>query len=125
MPNKRPVVYWDSCVFIDRLQETGDQVELLHQLTDLAEKGGLLIVTSTLTIAEVIRLDNPDLMPWEELQKVHTYFFEHDWISLRTPDRHVTEEAARLRQGYGLKTVDAVQLATALSVHLTMGVTDD
>jgi len=58
MPSDRAAVYWDSCVFISRIQGDPERIDLLRQLTSLAEKGKLLIVTSVLTIAEVLRTEH-------------------------------------------------------------------
>src|SRR4051794_27909702 len=96
------IAYWDSCVFIDRLQETPGRITLLRDLTTLAEKGKLLIVTSTITIAEVLRLPDPELGFFEDLEKIHAYF-EHEWISLRAPDRSVCKRASELRRSFSLK----------------------
>lgn len=58
MPNRPPAVYWDACCFIARIQREPDRIADLEQLTELAEDDKLRIVTSTLTIAEVLQEPN-------------------------------------------------------------------
>ncbi len=118
MPSNRTSVYWDACVFIDRIQGTPSRIDLLRELTSLAERGSLLIVTSTLTIAEELRNESEDFDPDRDLAQIRD-FFEHEWISLRAVDRSIAEAAAKLRRKYGgLKVPDAVHLATAVSKEI-------
>ena len=114
MASSKPlVVYWDSCVFIDRIQRTPARIELLESITNLAASGGLAIVTSTLTIVEVLR--GPDSsVPTDAQAKAIKEFFENDWIVLRSVDRPIAERAADLRRAHRLKTADSVHVATAL-----------
>ena len=96
MPNETPAVYWDTCCFIGRIEREPDKIEDLEPLTKLAEENKLLIVTSTLTIAEVL------YEPSEELAAINGFktikdFFEHPWIILRSPDRRTMEPATDLR----------------------------
>ena len=54
------IVFWDSCVFIDRIGRTADKIEALEEITDAAEKKQVVIVTSLITLVEVLRLDPKD-----------------------------------------------------------------
>jgi len=114
MPSKPPKVYWDACAFIGRIQREPDKIVELEQLTELATQGKLLIVTSTLTIAEVLK--EPALGPSDD-EKFRSIadFFENPWIILRNVDRRIAETAAKLRITYEkLRTPDAIHLATAI-----------
>jgi predicted nucleic acid-binding protein len=49
--------YWDSCNFISLIAEDeADRAEICQHILEDAEAGRLVIITSTLTIAEVIRM---------------------------------------------------------------------
>ena len=115
MPSKVPLIYWDSCVFIDRIQGTSGRIDLLTELTERAERGDLKIVASTITIAEVLRGPDEKATHEEQEERIISYF-ENSWIELRPVDRRVAEEARRLRRIHHFQTVDAIHVATALSV---------
>ena len=118
MPSKKPAfVYWDSCVFIDRIQRTPSRIDLVESITKYAASGDTLkIVTSILAIVEV--LQGPDAsLPTETQAKEIKEFFENDWIILRPVDRVIAEKAADLRRAYKahkLKAADSVHLATPI-----------
>ena len=48
-------VYWDSCVFIDRIQRTPGRIAVLEEITNAAEAHEIEIITSNFTIAEVCK----------------------------------------------------------------------
>lgn len=113
MPNEPERVYWDACVFIHRIQGTAGKIDLLEQLTDLAQKGKLKLITSALTITEVLRGPDPDA-PDEEQAELIIAYFENEYIEVRPVDVMIAEYAARLRRKFkGLKAVDAIHVATA------------
>jgi hypothetical protein len=61
-------VYWDSCVFIRLLSKTQDPKKLAEQeickrFLQYAIEGGVDIVTSTVTIAEVVKTEDLILPP--------------------------------------------------------------
>lgn len=114
MSNKPPAVYWDACCFIGRIQRESGKIADLEHLTELAGDGKLLIVTSVLTITEVLQEpsighDNPDAF------RTISEFFEHPWIVLRGLTRRIAESAAQIRRDHHLKVPDAVHVATALA----------
>jgi predicted nucleic acid-binding protein len=113
MPSKPPAVYWDACCFIGRIQRESDKIADLEQLTTLAEDGKLLIVTSTLTIAEVLYEPGNEGPDGKKIRLISTYF-EHPWIVLRALDRRTAEMAADVRVVHKLKIADAIHVATAL-----------
>ena len=112
MPSKL-AIYWDSCVFLDRLKRHKDRIGLLEKITDAAAAGHFLIVTSSVTIAEVIKLPTLPLMLQEQVKQIELYF-ENAWISVRIVDEVIAKAAAEIRREHGLKTCDAIHLATAL-----------
>ncbi len=113
MPNDPPAVYWDACCFIARIKREKGRIEDVEQLTSLAENDKLLIVTSTITIAEVLQEPKISLPRDDGFISIKDYF-QHPWIILRAVDRRTAEAAADIRRSYeGLKLPDAIHLATA------------
>jgi len=106
MPSKFPI-YWDSCVFLDRLRRHPDRIALLENITNGAAEGDILVVTSAVTKAEVIKLPELGLTPDEEVKTIAD-FFENPWINFRLVDPFVAEMAAKLRRDHGLKTCDSI-----------------
>lgn len=118
MPPQRR--YWDSDCFLAYLgEDTGKRGKCLGVL-DAAEKGDVLIITSALTIAEVVYLKgNPKITP-EKSDKI-CRFFENKYIQPINLDRYLAEEARQLLWIHpALKPKDAIHVASAIraKVHL-------
>lgn len=109
----RYVRYWDSCCFIGWLAEEENKVAACKEVLDIAEAGRLTIVTSTLTLAEVIKLKGHHALPPESEERIDQ-FFKREFIVLRQVDRKVGELARRLCWQSGIDPKDAVHVATAL-----------
>lgn len=106
--------YWDSCNFISLIvEDEADRAEICQHILDDAAAGKTVIITSTLTIAEVIRMrGNPILT--EDEETTIAGFFQHSYILLHDVTRIVAENARRLARQHGLRPNDAIHLATAL-----------
>ena len=91
MPNK-PAVYWDSCVFLDRLKRRSDRIGILEAITDAASAGDFLIITSSIAIAEVIKLPEIGLTTPEQVAAIEA-FFENSWISVRIVDEVIAKRS--------------------------------
>lgn len=78
-----------------------------------AEEGRARIVTSSLTLVEVIKLKkHPPLA--RDREHMISEFFLHDYIVVRQLDRFLAEQARRLVWYEGIDPKDAVHVATAL-----------
>ncbi len=54
MPDAPRMVYWDSCIFLDYIEGVAERMPVLDSLLEEASTtDGLVIVTSTLSVAEV------------------------------------------------------------------------
>ncbi len=110
------IYYWDSSVFCAFFsKETGRYESILPFLSD-AESGNVKIVTSYVTITEVIKLD--DEKPIDEAsRRTISKFFERscfEWVSF---DREIAEKSRQLMWDHaGLKSKDAIHLASAISI---------
>jgi predicted nucleic acid-binding protein len=113
MPNEPPAVYWDACCFIGRIAREPDKIADLEMLTEQAKDGKLIIVTSTLTISEVLHEPSEELAASNKFKTIND-FFDHPWIVLRALDRRTAEIAAQVRRDFALKSADAIHVATAI-----------
>ena len=71
------------------------------------------ILTSALTIPEVLWIKGQDRTSADSAAKVEA-FFRHEWIVIRELDRFIAEDARALVWRHNVKPKDAVHLATAL-----------
>ncbi len=108
-------LYWDSCNFISLIAE--DEVEradTCQHILDDAENGKVQIVTSTLTIAEVVKPKGSPSFTAEKERLIKTFFL-HEYILLYDVTRTIAENARELSRQHGLNPRDAIHLATALA----------
>ena len=106
-------IYWDSCVVISCIEQTPNRYPALKTIIRDAQAGSLVLVVSTLVIAEVVKL-NVSTESEQKQAKLIQDFFENDYIELRTIDRLTAELAAKISREYGLKPPDAIHTATAI-----------
>lgn len=114
MTNRKRRLYWDSCNFISLISE--DEVEradICQHILEDAERGAIEIVTSALTIAEVVKAKGSPMFTAENDQKI-SEFFLHEYILIHDVTREIAEGARKLSRQHGLKPRDAIHLATAL-----------
>ena len=106
--------YWDSGVFLAWLLPEADRRAACESVIRAAEHGDVRIVTSAITLTEVIRLkDHPPLKRQQE-SKINA-FFKHKYIIVRALDRPIAEFARQLIWEFpALKPKDSIHVATAL-----------
>lgn len=109
--------YWDACVFLGWFNDEPDKVNKCKGVIEQAEKGKLIIVTSALTLTEVVWLkDLPRLS--EGSEETIRKFFERDYIAVRPVDRVIAEDARQLVWRHGVKPKDSVHVASALQLGI-------
>jgi predicted nucleic acid-binding protein len=115
-----PTVYWDSCVWIALImQEAGRYPKVLGVL-ERAQAGELQIVTSTFTIAEVVKrkCDGALVGMPEDEDDPFTELLKQDFVILVNADWDAATRARGLYREFcdqGLKKPqDALHLATAV-----------
>src|SRR5207244_9010000 len=84
--------YWDTATFLGWLSEEPDKVPETKPVLDAAEAGNVMLVTSALTIPEVLWLKGHSKIPAPDANKVEA-FFKHGWIVVRELDRLFAKEA--------------------------------
>jgi len=109
------LLYWDSDLFISRIQRTPDRINVLEPLTQAAERGEIRIVTSILAKAECAFLRDSNLLP-EDQEQLIVDFFENPYLTVLPVDDFVCEHARKIiRANAGLRSIDAIHIATAVS----------
>lgn len=117
MTNSKRRLYWDSCNFISLISEDEVQrADICQRILEDAESGTVEIITSALTIAEVIKPKGSPTFTDEKEQKI-SEFFLHEYILIYDVTREIAESARKLSRQYGLKPRDAIHLATALKTE--------
>ncbi len=111
--------YWDSDCFLGWLQGEKDKEEHCKEVLTAADDGKILIVTSALTIAEVLALKGRTKIPQSEKAKVET-FFKSEYIVVRNITRRIAEAARSYVWDFGVEPKDALHVATAVDAGLTV-----
>lgn len=129
MPNE--LNYWDSCIFIRYLldapknEKEALQLDNIRPLVQAAAKNEILVVVSTLVLAEVRPLEAYNNRHWEI---VHDLFYRgRKNILVRNVTPVIAELAARWGAAHRelLTTPDAIHAATALLDNVTVMYTLD
>lgn len=117
--------YWDSVVWLGILNKESDKLMTCLTLWQKAIEGDVKIVSSALTLTEVIYLNGHQLITDEsphlsqqEVEEKITAFFEHDCIDLYSVERRIAEKARKLiwescDLEFKVKPKDAIHVATA------------
>ena len=105
--------YWDANVFLGWLKDEADKVDYCRPVIEAANAGKIKIVTSALTITEVLWMKGQDRIPADSAAKVEA-FFKHEWIVVRELDRFIAEDARALVWDKNVTPKDAIHVATAL-----------
>lgn len=105
--------YWDANVFLGWLADEPDKVSRCRPVIDAAQAGQLVVITSALTIAEVLWVKGEPRLPVTEAKRVEA-FFRNRWIIVRDVDRFIAEDARALVWDKNIKPKDAIHVATAL-----------
>lgn len=108
-------IYWDSDCFLGYFQEEPDKAEKCDGVIQRAERGDVLIVTSALTLAEVLWMRRAPRLTREKA-KIVQKFFRRSYIRVYNVSRKIAEAAQIHVWDDGIKPKDAIHVATA--VHL-------
>ena len=109
--------YWDSATFLALLREEAGRVDKCRAVVGEAQAGSLVIVTSTLALAEVLMLRGSEPIPRSNAETVRR-FFRNRWIVVYELDRTLAERAQDVVWDHGIAPKDAVHVATALDAEV-------
>jgi predicted nucleic acid-binding protein len=107
------LIYWDSDALLGWLQEEPGKVELCAGTIERAKAGEVLIVTSALTIAEVLWLRGGPRIPEDKANTLNR-FFRRSFIRVRNVTRAIAESAQNVVWKNGIMPKDAIHVVTAL-----------
>ena len=117
-------IYWDSCAFLGWPEEEDDKVELCRGTLDRAKAGEVGIVTSTLTLTEVLWTKGGPKLTADKALLINR-FFRHSYIRLHNVTRGVAEHAQNVVWDHGIKPKDAIHIATAIELAVPIFETFD
>ena len=105
--------YWDADAFLGYFKEEPDKYAACENVLKAAETGRVMIVTSALTIAEVLwAKGGPKLSRGK--RDVIELFFRSPYISVRNVTRKIAEHARDIVWDRNIRPKDAIHVATAL-----------
>lgn len=114
----------DTAVFIYFIEEDPRFLRIIEPLFRAADRGGCTLVTSALTLLEVLvvpyRAGNRPLA-----ERYEMLLTQSSGIQIVDISRDQLLAAAQLRAAAAVKTPDALQLAAALSSECTSFITND
>ncbi|OGI00185.1 MAG: hypothetical protein A2Y25_00360 [Candidatus Melainabacteria bacterium GWF2_37_15] len=111
---KKEQVYWDSSVFLGWFLNENDRVEKCKAGIELAQKEKLIILTSAITLTEVIKIKGQKPLQSEQEEEIKK-IFEYEYIKLINIDRYIAEDARHLIWTYPhLHPKDSIHLASAI-----------
>lgn len=118
------LVALDSAPLIYYIEEYPAYLSIVDPFFDALNQSELAAVTSTVTLAEVLthplrRGDKPLAAKYREL------LLSTDGLTTLPLTAAIAEEAAGLRASHGLRTPDAIQLATAVVANAAVFLTND
>lgn len=111
-------VYWDSNCFVGYLQND-QNADVLGAIVERAENGRLVIVTSALTLTEVLRYKGSDgvlrnpIGP-SEIAHLEDCFSPENGVQVVNLDRVVASNARHVVWDRGIDPKDAVHVASAI-----------
>jgi len=114
----------DTSVFIYQLEANPAYVALTDAVFEFVARSGNSAVTSTITMTEILVQPHRSMEEdrADEFYALLTTFPHLEWVP---PDLAIADLAARLRATHGLKTPDALQVATATKSGATALITND
>lgn len=126
---KQRARYWDSNIWLGILNAEPDKLVACTNLLERARDGEFIIVSSAITLAEVIRMRGTSIKLDREKDQIMRDFFKREYISIRNVDRLTAELARELVWKYRdivtdktkeLKPWDAIHMATALRLDIPL-----
>lgn len=114
----------DTNLFIYAFEQHPRHGETVKAILDIVEEGKVEAVTSTITLTEI--LTKPIQEGNDTLEKRYRLLFTHfPNLTVVPVDVSVAERAACLRGKYGLKTPDALIVASAIVSGCDLFITND
>ena len=122
-PSSRRRIYWDSGCFICFLNQSElERRAICEDILRNAQKGNVILYTSTFTITEVIYPKRSSLPGARRLTTLEveqiSNMFRWRWLKKINNDQRVAFRAVELARDYGLLPGDAIHAASAILVQV-------
>ena len=117
-------VYVDSAPFIYFMEKNPAYEKPLDAFFSLMSRGEVQVITSTLTLAEVL-VKPYQHEQWALAEQYESIFEGIPELTLVSVDPKIGRLAAKLRAVYALRTPDAIHLATAMIHESDFFLTND
>lgn len=112
--------YCESSVFIAMIQGEAGRADTVKLIMEAAERGETEVIISPIVQAEVIMLPNRVVPSSEEEEEKVRAYLRHSWIRILPITAREGELARRVAGAHGLKPLDALHVACALSAKATV-----
>lgn len=117
-------ISFDTSFLIPLLEEKQKEEGTISRLVRLTEKKSVVLITSTITLLEIL------VHPYRQrdtsaVADYYGYLTRLPLVRLVPVNAEIADRAARLRSEYGLKTADAIELATGIAERATLFLTRD
>ncbi len=119
------IVGLDTTPLIYYTEANPTYIEVVDPFFKAVERGEFIVVTSIVTLLEVLvrPFRDGDL---ELAQEYRDFLFDSDNVSIRFLSQKIVEEAAHLRAFHNnIRTPDAIQMATAIDANASFFLTND
>lgn len=121
---KHQIIGLDTAPFIYYIEDVSPYADLVDPVFKLLENHSLRVITSAVTIAEILTkpLADKNISLADEIK-----FTLHSFSALSTVsiDEKIAETAALLRARYSIRLPDALQVATAIQGEASLFLTND
>lgn len=116
--------YWDTCAWIDLINEPAAPIGPMRTMWGSVERGGLEVLFSPITLAECLFRADGEERPYTDPHPSDELFDASGVIPVQV-DRVIGEAARSLRRRHNLSTPDAIHVACAAEYSVTQLVTRD
>jgi len=113
----------DTAPLIYFIEENPTYIETVRHFFEAMEKGSFMVVTSTITLLEV--LVHPLRNNNRDLATEYRDILLGSKLTTLEVSSSIAEQAARLRADYNMRTPDAIQLSAAITAGATHFLTND
>jgi predicted nucleic acid-binding protein len=107
-------IYWDTDCFLGHFQAEIGKADKCDGVLERAERGDVLIITSALTIAEVLWMRNGPRLTKDKAATVQK-FFRRSYIRVVNVTRKIAQSAQIVVWDNDVRPKDAIHVATAIA----------
>jgi predicted nucleic acid-binding protein len=111
-------IYWDTDCFLGHFQDEFGKAEKCDGVLERAERGDVIILTSALTIAEVLWMRKGPRLAKDKATIVQK-FFRRSYIRVVNVTRKIAESAQLHVWDSDIRPKDAIHVATAIAYEVS------